>query len=322
MNRKIFTATDNGVSVLKRVDSGWEVENTWLKDKSFTSISISKNGSILAGARDGLFLSPDNGNNWQEVSSDLQHKHIRSLAFHPINQGFAYAGTEPAAVYFSKDGGMNWQESNDVSRLREENDWYLPYSPEAGCIRGFAFEGQKGFAAVEVGGMLVTYDFGETWRLTQDNNILRPNSGEIHADVHRVFFHPDSSNKVIAPTGGGLYISDDAGKSWKRFHSDYCRAIWVSPKNDNHMILGPADGPDRNGRIEQTIDGGATWETLNKGLDTPWPRTMVEHFTPTMDGLLAVLSSGRLIYAEFNEMHWQEVLSKESGIRAVAVLEE
>lgn len=318
MTITIFAATDKGIITLKKESDTWEETTSQLDDRHFTCIAVSQNGSVLAGAKNRLFLSLDSGKTWQETKEGLTQPHQRSVAFHPDNPGFAYAGTEPAAIFISKDGGMNWQECHEVARLRDQNDWFLPYSPEAGCIRGFAFTKEIGFAAVEVGGMLVSYDFGESWQLTQDTNNLNPPYKKIHADVHRVYIHPKSKNSILAPTGGGLYRSENGGHEWERIHPYYCRGAWMDPGNQDVIILGPADGPDRNGRIERTIDGGSSWDMVSTGLDTPWSRTMVEHMIPVEDELFAVLSNGRLIYTELDKLTWKTVLPPEKGVRAIA----
>ena len=321
MTDKIIAATDQGIVFLNRIQGGWEQDAVQMEEQKFTSIAVAESGSVLAGTRKGLFLSLNGGTTWQESNQGLSQLHLRSIAFHPDNPGFAYAGTEPAAIFISKDGGLNWQECLEVARLRDQYDWFLPYSPEAGCIRGFAFYGKNGFAAVEVGGMLASYDFGESWQLTQDQNNLNPPSKKIHADVHRVYIHPKSKNTVLAPTGGGLYLSEDGGQEWSQIHPYYCRGAWSDPNYKNTIVLGPADGPDRNGRIERTADGGKTWEKADTGLDTPWNRTMIERITPVGDELFAVLSNGRLIYANKSELSWQTLLTAAKGVRDLAVLQ-
>ncbi len=319
MAKKILAATGQGVLTLDKQQDNWVELASSMESVNFTAIAISGDGSILAGSKKGLYLSQDGGKSWQEANQGLSQPHLRSLAFHPEQPELAYAGTEPAAIFFSKDGGNSWQECKEVAALRDRHQWFLPYSPEAGCIRGFAFLNERAFAAVEVGGMLESKDFGESWQLTQDDNNTNPKSGNIHADVHRVFIHPTATNIVAAPTGGGFFISKNQGKEWDRVHHAYCRSVWLDPADPDHLILGPADGPDRNGRIEQTSDGGKTWNNLAKGLDVPWPRTMVEHFTQVEDQLFAVLSNGRLISSPLEEAHWITVLPEIKKVREIAV---
>ena len=320
MGRKIIAASDQGVIILERENTNWELSAHQLKDQRFTSIAVSGAGAVLAGTRNGVFLSLDSGETWNESNTGLKETHIRSLAFHPENPGFAYAGTEPAAIFYSKDGGNNWLECVNVPRYRDENNWFLPYSPEAGCIRGFSFKAELGFAAVEVGGMLVSHDYGESWQMTHENYTRSPTEKNIHADVHRVYIHQKSKNTVVAPTGGGLYLSEDGADTWDLINPSYCRAAWSPSDNWNEIIFGPADGPDRNGRILRTTDGGKHWEQADAGLDTPLNRTMVEHLIPVGEELFAVLSNGHLIVSQKNDIHWKSVLPSAKGIRSIAVL--
>jgi hypothetical protein len=76
---------------------------------------------------------------------------------------------------------------------------------------------------------------------------------------------------------------------------------------------------DRFGRIEQTFDGGATWELASEGLEVPWPRHMVERFVQGDQDLFAVLSNGELLAAPLETLAWKRILSDVEGVRALAV---
>jgi photosystem II stability/assembly factor-like uncharacterized protein len=276
--------------------------------------------TLLAGTTEGVFRSKDLGGTWVQTNNGPSIRHIRWLAHRP-GTPYALAGTEPAAVFVSDDDTRTWRACPEVAELRDQGRWYLPYSPEAGCVRGFAFHGARAYAAVEQGGLLRSDDGGETWRLvegsTGDPRAERPPS-HIHPDVHSVAVHPSSPDLVYAPTGGGLYRSKDGGKVWRCLYRCYCRAVWVDPTNSAHVVLGPADGVDRNGRIEQTFDGGNTWRTASTGLDVPWPGHMVERFHRIGDELLVVLSNGHLLIAPIETLAWQRILPQVDGIAAVA----
>jgi len=86
------------------------------------------------------------------------------------------------------------------------------------------------------------------------------------------------------------------------------------------MILGSADFVDRNGRIEQTHDGGRTWQFASIGLDVPWRHHMVERFTQVGDELLAILSNGNLLSAILSDLKWQQILPEVKDVNAVAVM--
>jgi photosystem II stability/assembly factor-like uncharacterized protein len=256
------------------------------------------------------------------ASDGLDVPKIRWIAHHPNRSGTVVAGTEPAAIFVSRDGGRKWRACPEVAALRDEHGWYLPYSPEAGCVRGFAFHGDRVYAAVEQGGLLRSDDAGESWHLVQGSNGIprTPPEGFIHPDVHSVAVHASSPELVFAPTGGGLYASKDGGDHWTHLYRCYCRAIWSDPADAEQMVFGPADSVDRQGRIERTRDGGKTWQQATDGLETPWPRHMVERFLQVDHDLLAVLSNGDLVMAPLRTLEWQYILPDAGWVRAVETM--
>jgi len=320
MDQTLLLATSYGLIVCQREEDAWREIRRGLADHNVKSV-IARQGVILAGTRDGVHRSDDLGKSWESANEGLSVRHVRWLAYHPDISDFELAGTEPAAIFVSRDGARTWRECPEVAQLREKHGWYLPYSPEAGCVRGFAINGWRAYAAVEDGCVLVSDDSGESWRLAEgsrgDPNHT-PQPGYVHSDVHSIAVHPSSPDLVYAPTGGGFYRSLDGGKTWeKRYPRGYVRAVWVDPEHPEHMILGPADGVDRNGRIEQTHDGGRTWAPADQGLDTPWPRHMVERFAQVGEDLFAVLSNGELLAASVENLNWQPVLPDILGVNAV-----
>jgi hypothetical protein len=97
----------------------------------------------------------------------------------------------------------------------------------------------------------------------------------------------------------------------------YCRAVWLDPNDANHLILGPANFVDRGGRIEESRDGGHTWQPTSTGQDVPWPRHMVERFTQVENRLFAVLSNGHLLMTALPKLEWQHILPHLTGVNAV-----
>jgi photosystem II stability/assembly factor-like uncharacterized protein len=321
MDNFLFVGTDDGVRVYQLEAGDLHELRQGLDGKQVTCLTH-WNHSVLAGTADGLFSTTDNGEHWNERSQGLTERHIRSVAHTALRPVKMLAGTEPAAVFQSTDCSETWMESPQVAKLRDRYGWYLPYSPEAGCVRGFAFDGERAYAAVEQGGVLVSEDGGSRWRMaggsTGETDTPPPESGLIHPDVHSITTHPSSPGWVCAPTGGGLYLSHKSGKKWERLYRCYCRAMWVDPWDADHIIFGPADGVDRQGRIEETRDGGQTWKMASKGLDVPWPRHMVEQFVQLQDRLIGVLSNGELIAAPLDTLQWRTILPEIKNARAAA----
>ncbi len=320
MNNTLLLATEQGVVIVERDQAGWRETRRGLADQRVTSI-IAREGVILAGTRNGVFRSDDIGRTWRAASTGLAHPHVRWLAFHPDISDREFAGTEPAGLFVSHDGAQSWRPCPEVEQLRDRHQWMLPYSPAAGCVRGFAFHGERAYAAVEVGGVLRSDDTGETWRLAEgsDGNpdLDGPPEPFVYPDIHSLEAHPTAPDLVFAPTGGGFYRSRDGGRTWELLDNCYCRAVWIDPLDSDHVILGPADDVEHNGRIEATYDGGRTWHDVSHGLRVPWRHHMVERFAHIADELWAVLSNGELLVAPLATLQWRQTLSDVKGVNAV-----
>jgi photosystem II stability/assembly factor-like uncharacterized protein len=277
----------------------------------------------LAGTHAGVFRSDDLGRTWQEASQGLSTRYVRWMAYHPDISDLEFAGTEPAGIFVSHNGGGSWRPCPEVHQMGDEHGWSLPYSPEAGCVRGFAFHGERAYAAVEVGGVLISDDRGETWSLAKGSQFRDryPIPGRVHPDVHSLAVHPSSPDLVYAPTGGGFYRSWDGGNTWELRLRGYCRAVWVDPNDPEHLVLGQADGVDANGRIEASRDGGRTWQAASQGLDAPWRRHMVERFTQVGSELLAVLSNGEVLAAPLDTLEWRPISNEVIEVKAVTSME-
>jgi photosystem II stability/assembly factor-like uncharacterized protein len=320
---KLILATEHGIVICEGEDASWHESTRSLTNQHVTSF-IARQGVILSGTKNGVFRSDDDGQTWQEANKGLTTQHIRWMAYHPDVSDLEFAGTEPANIFVSHDDGGYWRACDEVAQLRDKHSWSLPYSPEAGCVRGFAFHGSRVYAAVEVGGVLRSDDSGETWRLAEgsDGNpsFEGPPEPFVYPDIHSLEIHPSSPDLVYAPTGGGFYRSNDGGKTWKLFYDCYCRAVWVDSHDPEHLILGPADYVNSNGRIEETRDGGQSWSLASNGLNVPWRRGMVERFFQADDALFAVLSNGQLLSAPLSSLEWHRILPNITDVNAITTM--
>ncbi|MGD2184539.1 MAG: hypothetical protein PVI71_00370 [Desulfobacterales bacterium] len=326
MSNLLYVATAKGVCISLRKDGKWHQVEEALKGQFVTSVAVCKD-FVLAGTKDGIWRSLDGGKNWTVADTHLTIRHVRWLACPAGSSTFALAGTEPAAIFVSHDGADTWTACPEVAELRDQFGWFLPYSPEAGCVRGFAtfdagVERERVYAAIEVGGVLISNNSGNNWHLVEGSDgkpdMNRDLGMLIHPDVHSISVHPSSPDLVTAPTGGGLYRSDDCGRTWNCLYTCYCRAVWVNPDDPQHLIFGPADGVSFNGRIEESHDGGQTWHLASKGMQVPWPQHMVERFCQSQKELLAVLSNGELWSTKTEALEWHHILSDIKGIHAIA----
>lgn len=315
---KLYLATKTGLVVVQQDEDAWRAGEVKLPDHEVTTVA-SRDGVILVGTTDGLYRSQDGGQTWRESNEGLTERHMRWLSFHPHEGGLALAGTEPAAIFISHDAGNRWEGRPEVAELRDRFGWWLPYSPESGCVRGFAAYDDRLYAAVEVGGLLRSDDRGASWALAPGSDgrpqFGSPRAGLIHPDVHSIEVHRSSADRLYAPTGGGFYVSRDGGATWECQYVCYVRAAVVDPQDPQAIIIGPAENSSgRDGRIERTSDGGQTWELVAG----KWDNHMVDRFYRIDDQLFAVTSRGHLLAGGTDGREWERILAEVPGVLDIA----
>ena len=141
-SKRLLLATSNCIAICEPGGEDWRVVRRELMG-SFTTSVTNQGDQILVGTRSGIYHSDDGGDSWRAVNNGLTVRHIRWLAAHVDHHKRIFAGSEPAGIFLSLDGGNSWRGSPEVEALRDKQGWYLPYSPEAGCVRGFAFSGTR-----------------------------------------------------------------------------------------------------------------------------------------------------------------------------------
>jgi photosystem II stability/assembly factor-like uncharacterized protein len=310
MSMNLYLGTDEGLAVFEGQEEEWRPRQLRLQDREITAVAAA--GKLLwAGTPDGLWHSANGGITWLPTAKGLGARHVRALAVRPDAPKTVLMGTEPANILISRDGGDSWEECPDVTRLRDEHGWSLPYSPEAGCIRGFGLAGSRIYAAAEVGGVLRSDDAGRTWRLLD---------GDVHPDVHELALHHSDVDIVYAATGGGRYCTHDGGVTWGYIGDGYTRAIWTDAERPGVVLAGPARYVGAMGRIERSIDGGDSWMLASDGFDIPMSN-MVERFVAAGSHVLAITSDGLLYTAKRGIWIWHSLDLGVAAIRAVAFSE-
>lgn len=238
---------------------------------------------IYVGTQDGPYRSLDGGNRWERLAFPERNAVIWSIEFHPTRPEVMYAGTAPFGLYRSVDGGDHW--------TKLESALSMEHCPMAFPTRaiGIAVDPARPddlYAALEVSGVMLSRDGGDTWqdlsepliKLSEDHAHLK---SRIQADTdasgmldsHAIVISPARPGRAFLAVRMGIFVSDDLGASWHdievgRFSPlTYCRAVMVSPHDPNTLFAGlsPASR-SHDGSLYRSTDLGETWRRYDRGV--------------------------------------------------------
>jgi hypothetical protein len=154
--------------------------------RSWTSVATSGNGQkMLAGAMNSkLYLSTNYGATW---SSKAASKNWRAVAM-SANGNTLYGAVVNGFIFKSTNGGSSW------SQVASQQNWRALATSQNGQV----------VIAVAYGGALyVSTDSGSTWK-----------SRENTRNWSSVSIADDGTAMVATVAGGGVYLSSDSGESW------------------------------------------------------------------------------------------------------------
>lgn len=305
-----------GSGAFARIEAG-EVELS-LEGMGARSLAVAPNDpdTIYVGTSDeGIFKSGDGGENWDRLSGAV-HPRVTSLAVSPVD-GAVYAGTEPSSLFVSRDSGGTWREMEGLANLPSAPTWSFPPRPWTSHVRAIALSHEDPdliVAGIELGGIVRSFDGGETW---QDQ---RP--GAV-ADCHSLATHPEFPSTVYEAGGTGFAESEDFGDSWRSGDDGldlrYAWGLAVDLEDPGLTYVSAASGP---GRAHGQGFSDAAIYVRRSGRWEP----VLEHLRE-FPYALATGSSGSL-YAGFGDgdVHlkengsWSKVANVPGGLDALVVV--
>jgi photosystem II stability/assembly factor-like uncharacterized protein len=250
---------------------------------------------LLAGATSPhwgpqVFRSDDGGRSWEETpggairfpeDTDTSLERVWQLRPAPDNQpGVVYAGTEPSAIFRSDDGG----ESFELNRGLWDHPHRPTWQPGGGgqaihTIIPDPSDPETVTVAMSTGGVYRTEDGGSSWEPRNHGITAEFMPGEMleyGQCVHKIAMDADSTDRLYAQNHGGVFRTDDAGKTWTSIAdglpADFGFPIVAHPHRPDTIYVFPLVAaierfpPSGKPAVWRSDDAGETWRETGPGL--------------------------------------------------------
>jgi len=223
----------------------------------------------------GVLISENAGATWQPISHDIGEAAMTHLLIDPNSNHdtrILYACAFGKGVYKSIDGGMHWEQKNNGIEGAQPFTWRITRRESDGTLfLVVSRRSSDGSIGNEEDGVLYrSSDFAESWtKMNLPEGTNGPTS---------LMIDPKIPNKLLLSAwgrlakgqftpdiGGGIFISEDDGKSWTNvMHADqHIHDITMDPRNDVFYACG------FNASAYRSEDRGNSWLRI-KGYNFKW----------------------------------------------------
>lgn len=194
--------------------------------------------------------------------------------------GLIYAGGDPGVLFESRDDGETWAlnaalwEHPTRPRWRRDSGGLSVHS-----IAPWPGDPQRLALAISAAGVWLTEDGGATWShgnagIVPDYLPEETRATAIDLCVHHLERAPERPERLFLQFHGGVYRSDDAGRTWIDIAGglphDFGFPVVLDPADPDSAYVIPVTTADRvtDGRVAvfETRDAGATWTDRSAGL--------------------------------------------------------
>ncbi len=314
----LYTGTI-GQSVWRSEDGGdsWRKTSTGMPSESdIRAIAVNpEDASILfAGTEAGICRSKDGGDSWERLDSPMNELQIWAIAISPRSPNRVYAGTCPSALFRSDDGGESWKQLEVELAAKLKGTSLIP---RVTTILIDPEDDETVYVGIEVDGMRISRDGGETW--------TAGNEGLSSLDIHGLGVVPGDPKTLVAGTNNDVCITTDM-VNWtplgvrEHFPWPYCRGMLHLSSDSGRVYVGAGIGPTWDeGCLFCTPDLGRSWERADLGGNTNSTVWALAHNAAVRDWIMAYSIFGQLFRSTDNGNSWEKLAREFGEVRAVAV---
>jgi photosystem II stability/assembly factor-like uncharacterized protein len=230
--------------------------------------------------RGGVAVSTDGGRHWTVSNQGMEESaitHVLLDARSPKGSRTLYAAAFGRGVYKSTDNGRSWTLKNAGLAPDPRNQpfaWRLTLAPDGALYLVVARRSERGrIGDRDDGALYRSTDGAEHWQAlplpagTNGPNGLTVDPG----DPRRLYLsawgvtHPDGD------TGGGIFLSTDAGASWRPVFTEaqHVYDVTIDPRDPKRMYAGGFDQA-----AFRSVDRGETWTRI-RGYNFKWGQRVI-----------------------------------------------
>jgi photosystem II stability/assembly factor-like uncharacterized protein len=172
--------------------------------------------------RGGVCRSDDGGRTWTKSNGGMEQTaptHILLDPASPPDARVLYVAAFGRGVYKSTDGGKNWTLKNAGMTQKEPFVWRIARDTKGTLYVLVARRSEDGSIGNEGDGAIYkSSDGAETWtHVTMPQGSNGPNGLAVDPqDPNRLYLAAWARDKGERGDGGGIYLSEDAGKTWRQ----------------------------------------------------------------------------------------------------------
>jgi photosystem II stability/assembly factor-like uncharacterized protein len=240
----------------------------------------------------GICLSEDGGQTWRPSNAGMPPAattHILLDPSSPPESRVLYVAAMGRGVYKSTDAGKTWALKNSGIPGKEPFAYRLTLDPARTLYLVVARRSTDGsFGNDEDGALLRSTDGAEHWtRITLPSGVNGPRGLAVDAqNPKRLYLAAWGRNLPHQSQGGGIYISEDAGKSWKASwtRDQHVYDISVDPKRPEVVYAAGYESA-----IWRSVDRGKTWKRI-RGFNFKWANRVIPD--PQHEDLIYITTFG------------------------------